>query len=189
MGPCATLEASVIRPLASKNADAKAIAGSVARAMRDNLSRESHPAQRGFVPGRGLSKSAIELDAYARALAAKAPPDDVVVLLLLDIEAAFPSMRRQYMRMATRAHPHLRTPARLRCRLGRPCSRRGRSTPASHATGSGGAPALLLSAAPVSAVPDGVASPLPSRRHRRTGKGTSRPGSPYSRRTPPGAAF
>lgn len=89
-----------------KNADDKAVAGTVAWSMRDNLREKSHPTQRGFVPGRSLTRNAVELDAYARTVAAKAEPDDFAVLLFFDVEAAFPSACSQFLRMATR----------LRCR-------------------------------------------------------------------------
>lgn len=77
-----------MRPAARKNADAKAIAGPAAER------------QRGLIPDRNLAQDAVELDACARAFEARAPAVDIVVLLLFQVGAAFPSVCQQFLRMA-----------------------------------------------------------------------------------------
>lgn len=60
-------------------------------------------AQWGFVPGRSLSWNAAELYAHARTMVAKAEPNDTDILLPFDVEVAFPSECRQFLRTGTRA--------------------------------------------------------------------------------------
>lgn len=96
-GECARA-ADSLRPLLLKNTDSKIVAGTLARGMRPILSKAVHPTQRGFVADRDLVRNIAELDTYARALHTTVMSDDLLVLLLCDMAAAFPSVSRRWLR-------------------------------------------------------------------------------------------
>lgn len=65
--------------------------------MRSTMGGEAHPAQRGFVYDRQLTKNVVEMDAYARLFKTTVPDTDCPVLVLLDHLAAFPSVCQLFM--------------------------------------------------------------------------------------------
>lgn len=92
-GPRAARAAAATRPLALKNADARAVAGMVALSMRDNPPEKGHLARRGFVPGRAAPRGT-----QSRSMPTR---DDFTTLVFFDVDAAFPPVCRQFLRMAT----------------------------------------------------------------------------------------
>lgn len=65
--------------------------------MNATVSRESHPAQRGFVEGRRLTANIVEMHAYASIFHKMVPDSGCPVLVLLDLLAAFPSINRAFL--------------------------------------------------------------------------------------------
>lgn len=99
----AARRAHALRPLALKNTNAKAVASAVARTMQKAVATEAHRAQRGFVACRDHTANITEMDAFARMFALSAEAGMSPTLLLLDLEAAFPSISRSFLLAALRA--------------------------------------------------------------------------------------
>lgn len=90
------------RPLSLKNTDSKSVAGVAGRSFRKAMRSGDHATQRGFVPLRDLTRNILETDAYARAIGLAVPPGDMRLMMFLDIEAAFLSVSRSFLRAALR---------------------------------------------------------------------------------------
>lgn len=93
--------ASSLRPLALKNTEATVVAAAVSRTMRKTATAEAHSSKRGFMARRDLTSNTVEMDAYSRMF--EAVEAGILPTLLLDLEAAFPLVSREFALAARRA--------------------------------------------------------------------------------------
>lgn len=89
-----------IRPLPMKNTCSKSVAGVAGQLFRKAICAGAHVAQRGFVPRRDLMRNILEVDAFARMFGLAVPLGHMPLFLFLDIEAAFLSVSRIFLRAA-----------------------------------------------------------------------------------------
>lgn len=101
VGPVMSAAPAGYRPISLSNTSQKLIARAISQALEDYAAELVHPMQRGFVPGRSLVDSVLDLEAEMAIGSAHGAPRQAVVLF--DFSAAFPSAEWEWISAALEA--------------------------------------------------------------------------------------